>query len=70
MKKQKQLLIKISPEILKTYKTLCEKMGYNMSQRIRNFIETEIKNLHYKHQNKELLCIMIYYPQSIMMWLF
>ena len=50
MKKQKQLLIKISPEILKTYKTLCEKMGYNMSQRIRNFIETEIKN-EIKHEN-------------------
>ena len=42
--KNKQLLIKIEGELYESYKKLCKDNGYNMSQRIRNFIETELKN--------------------------
>jgi predicted DNA-binding protein len=42
--KNKQLLIKIEEELYESYKKLCKDKGYNMSQRIRNFIETELKN--------------------------
>lgn len=42
--KDKQLLIKIEGDIYEAYKELCKTKGYNMSQRIRNFIETELTN--------------------------
>jgi hypothetical protein len=42
--KDKQLLIKIENELYTAYKELCKTKGYNMSQRIRNFIETELKD--------------------------
>lgn len=41
---KKQLIVTINVETLELYKKLCKDKGYNMSQRIRNFIETEIKN--------------------------
>lgn len=44
MKKEKTFLIRLEEEIHDEYKKLCKEKGYNMSQRIRNFIETEIKN--------------------------
>ena len=43
-KKEKQLLVKIDEEMLLEYKVFCKNNGYNMSQRIRNFIEKEIKH--------------------------
>lgn len=42
--KNKQLLIKVETELYNAYKELCKTKGFNMSQRIRNFIEIEIKN--------------------------
>jgi hypothetical protein len=42
--KNKQLLIKIEEDLYAAYKELCKTKGYNMSQRIRNFIETELKD--------------------------
>ena len=44
MKKEKTFLIRLEGKIHDEYKNLCKQKGYNMSQRIRNFIETEIKN--------------------------
>jgi len=44
MKKEKTLLIRLDEELHNKYKKLCKIKGYNMSQRIRNFIEKEIKN--------------------------
>ena len=46
--KEKTFLIRIEEEIHNDYKTLCKENGYNMSQRIRNFIENEIKELKVK----------------------
>lgn len=44
MKTQEKIfLIKADPKLHKDYKEFCKKMGYNMSQRIRNFIEEELK---------------------------
>ena len=39
---KKQLIVTIDAEIIAAYKELCKTKGYNMSQRIRNFIETEL----------------------------
>lgn len=44
MKKEKTFLIRLEEKIHDEYKKLCKEKGFNMSQRIRNFIETEIKN--------------------------
>lgn len=41
---KKQLIVTIDAEIIAAYKELCKTKGYNMSQRIRNFIETELNN--------------------------
>lgn len=43
-KKEKSFLIRLDEKLHDKYKKLCKDKGYNMSQRIRNFIETEIKN--------------------------
>lgn len=43
MKKEKTFLIRLEEEIHNKYKELCKKNGYNMSQRIRNFILKEIE---------------------------
>lgn len=42
--KNKQILVKIESELYQSYKNLCKEKGYNMSQRIRNFIENDLKN--------------------------
>jgi len=43
--KVKGFLFKIEESSLEEYKLLCKKNGLNMSQRIRNFINEEIKKL-------------------------
>lgn len=43
MKKEKNMIIRLSEKLLSEYKTLCEEEGYSMSKRIRNFILSEIK---------------------------
>lgn len=45
MKKEKTILIRLDEKTQNEYKKLCKKHGLNMSQRIRNFIESEIKQL-------------------------
>jgi len=40
---EKNLNIRISNELLKKYKTYCNKKGYSISKRIRNFIEKELQ---------------------------
>lgn len=45
MKKEKTFLIRVDEDLHTEYKTLCKKHGFNMSQKIRNFIEREIKEL-------------------------
>jgi hypothetical protein len=42
--KDKQLIVKLESNLLESYKLMCKTKGYNMSQRIRNFIETELTN--------------------------
>ena len=42
--KEKAFLIRLEEELHKQYKELCKSKCYNMSQRIRNFIENEIKD--------------------------
>jgi hypothetical protein len=42
--KDKQILVKIEDDLYTAYKELCKVKGYNMSQRIRNFIETELND--------------------------
>ena len=48
MKKEKTILIRLEEALHTEYKELCKKHGLNMSQRFRNFIETEIKELKKK----------------------
>lgn len=43
MKKEKNMIVRLSEELLSEYKALCEKRGYSMSKRVRNFILNEIK---------------------------
>lgn len=43
MKKEKTFLIRLDKKLHNEYKKICKEKGYNMSQRIRNFIETEIR---------------------------
>lgn len=40
---EKNLNIRISQDLLKKYKEYCNKKGYSISKRIRNFIEKEVK---------------------------
>jgi len=42
MEKEKNLITRISESKLKEYKELCEKRGFTMSKRIRQFVENEI----------------------------
>lgn len=44
MKKEKTFIIRLDEGLHNTYKKMCKVKGYNMSQRIRNFIKDEIKN--------------------------
>lgn len=41
---EKKLTIRIKQELLDKYKILCDEKGYCLSKRIRNFIESELKN--------------------------
>lgn len=45
MKKEKNMIIRMSEELLSEYKSMCEKKGYSMSKRIRNYISDEIKEV-------------------------
>ena len=42
--KEKKLLIRLEKDLHEKYKKLCKEKGYNMSQKIRNFIEKELQN--------------------------
>jgi hypothetical protein len=44
MKKEKTIIIRIEESLFVKYKEICKINGYNMSQRIRNFLEKEIVN--------------------------
>ena len=46
---KKNLIIRIDQELLDVYRSLCKKMGFNMSQKIRNFIHDEIKKASSLH---------------------
>jgi hypothetical protein len=48
--KEKTFIIRIEDVVHNDYKKLCKENGFNMSQRIRNFIKNEIKEL--KENNK------------------
>ena len=43
-KKDGSITIRIDHELLNKYKSLCEKNGYDISKRIRLFIQQEISN--------------------------
>jgi hypothetical protein len=43
MKKEKSLLIRMEEQMYQHYKILCKEHGFNMTQRIRNFIKNEIE---------------------------
>ena len=40
---KKKIEFKLDEELFNSYKDLCEKSGYDMSKRLRLFIESEIK---------------------------
>ena len=44
MKKEKTIIIRIEESLFVKYKEICKINGYNMSQRIRNFLEKEVVN--------------------------
>ena len=46
MGKEKTIIIRVEEELQVEYKKLCKEHGLNMSQRVRNFIKTEIKELN------------------------
>jgi ribosomal protein L37E len=43
MKKEKTIIIRVDESLFMKYKEICKINGYNMSQRLRNYIEGEIK---------------------------
>ena len=43
MEKQKTFIIRINPIEYEEYKKICKEHGFNISQKIRNFITNEIK---------------------------
>lgn len=49
MIKEKTFLIRVDETLHTEYKELCKNHGLNMSQRIRNFIQQEIKELNKKN---------------------
>lgn len=49
-KKNKTILIRLEEELYLEYKKLCKNNGFNMSQRFRLFIKSEINNF----KNNEL----------------
>jgi hypothetical protein len=44
MKKEKTIIIRVEEDLFTKYKEICKTNGYNMSQRLRNYIESEIKS--------------------------
>jgi predicted DNA binding CopG/RHH family protein len=44
MKKDKQILIRIDDDLYTSIKSWCERNGVNLSKKIRNYLESEIKN--------------------------
>jgi ribosomal protein L37E len=44
MNKEKTIIIRLEEDLHNKYKKLCKENGYNLSQRIRNYILNEIKN--------------------------
>jgi antitoxin component of RelBE/YafQ-DinJ toxin-antitoxin module len=44
MGKKKSILIRLDEEDHQKYKKLCKDNGFNMSQRLRNFVKNEIEN--------------------------
>ena len=48
MKKEKAIIIKLDEKTHNEYRELCKKNGFNMSQRLRNFIEKEMNELKSK----------------------
>ena len=42
-KQDKNMSIRINQELLEKYKNFCEKHGYSMSKRLKNFIKQELK---------------------------
>jgi hypothetical protein len=44
MKKEKTFLLRLDESLYDQYKKLCKEKGYNISQKLRNFIENELKN--------------------------
>lgn len=43
-KMEKNLNVRLTEDLLDKYKKFCDKNGYSISKRIRNFIEKEMKN--------------------------
>lgn len=43
MKKEKNMIIRMSEDLLSEYKLMSEEKGYSMSKRIRNYISDEVK---------------------------
>ncbi len=48
MKKEKSILIRLEEQTYQQYKLLCKEHGFNMTQRVRNFIKNEIENYNRK----------------------
>lgn len=44
MKKTAKIEFKLTEDLFNSYKSLCERNGYDMSKRLRLFIEHEINN--------------------------
>lgn len=42
--KRGSLTVRLNKDLLDKYKDLCDKKGYDMSKRIRLYIESELKN--------------------------
>ena len=42
--RQTKCIFRIEEDLLKSYKSICEKNGYDMSKRIRLFVKDEIEN--------------------------
>ena len=49
----KSLTIRLEKSLLDKYKSHCDKNGYDMSKRLRLFIESEIKNDNEGHNNTD-----------------
>ncbi len=43
MKKEKTIIIRVEENLFRKYKEICKTNGYNMSQRLRNYIKLEIE---------------------------